>query len=107
MSMWGGREKFFLVSQGHNSPGCKRIVGSLFSPSQMQGWRWKKFRIASNGSVGVPWPPLIPPTSGSSVGGSHMVDGSPFGRSLVLNRDITCLRKVLWLGRDGRFGTRW
>lgn len=68
-----------------------------FSPlSQMQGWRWKKVKIALNGSIGVPWPPLILLTSGSSADGSHMVHDSPFGRSLVPNRDATHLPKVLW-----------
>lgn len=57
--------------------------------------------------IDVPWPPLIPLPSGCSVDGSPMVGGSPFGRSLVPNRDSAYLHEVLWPGRDGDFGTRW
>lgn len=45
--------------------------------------------------IDVPWPPLIPLPSGRSLG------GSPFGRSLVPNRDAAYLHEVLWPGRDG------
>lgn len=72
----------------------------IFSPYPIhKGGSEKKSKylgkVSKNNLENVLWPPVIPLTPRFSVDGSLTVGISPFGKSLMLNRDATHLPKVL------------